>query len=414
MLMERADVEKGKIVFPGASSYELMVLPNFETMTPELLEKITSLVEKGARIIGTPPVKSPSLTDYPNCDMQVLKFAEELWGSIQSPDEPGERSYGDGTIYWGGQLSNLCADELYPSYKSTADLLSSLNIQEDLISANNSIRFGHRRTDDKDIYFIANRTGESQKTSCTFRASGEPELWSGVDGTSKKLGQYRTVDGITSIDLEFVPYESYFLVFKRNKAVSNKIKEGETNFPTYGTVQTIEGAWDVSFDPIFGGPENIQFDELLDWTRHERRGVKYYSGIATYRKTIHMDGLEDKEYFIDLGVVRDIARVKLNGEDLGVIWCAPWRINILSALKEGENVLEIEVANRWINRLLGDSQAPDANVRTVQFDNGLMGGLEYQTGRYTFTTRAAMGSFNFKDPLPSGLLGPVEILTMNL
>jgi len=112
-------------------------------------------------------------------------------------------------------------------------------------------------------------------------------------------------------------------------------------------------------------------------------------------------------------VVRDIARVKLNGEDLGVIWCAPWRLDISAALKEGKNELEIEVANRWINRLLGDSQDPDANVSTVQFDDGLMGGLKYQTGRYTFTTRAAMGSFNFNEPLSSGLLGPVEILTTN-
>ncbi len=174
-------------------------------------------------------------------------------------------------------------------------------------------------------------------------------------------------------------------------------------------MQTLEGAWDVSFDPDFGGPEEIQFDKLQDWTKHEKRGVKYYSGIATYRKSIHMDGLEDKEYYIDLGVVRDMARVKLNGEDIGVVWCAPWRINISNALQEGENVLEIEVANRWINRLLGDSQSPDANVRTVQFDNGLMGGLKYRTGRYTFTTKAAMGSFNFKDPLSSGLLGPVSI-----
>ncbi len=107
--------------------------------------------------------------------------------------------------------------------------------------------------------------------------------------------------------------------------------------------------------------------------------------------------------------VGDIATVKLNGKDIGVVWCAPWRIDISAALNEGNNVLEIEVANRWINRLLGDSQDPDANVRTVQFDNGLMGGLEYKTGRYTFTTKAAMGSFNFTDPLPSGLMGPVTI-----
>jgi hypothetical protein len=413
MLMERADVALGKIVFPGASSYEIMVLPNFRTMTPELLELIISLVEKGARVIGSPPAKSPSLTDYPECDIRVQKLAEELWGSTQYPDGISERSYGEGSIYWGGQLSNLSADQLYPSYTSTADLLSSMHIQEDFKSANNSIRFGHRRTADRDIYFVANRSDQLLKTACTFRASGEAELWSGVDGSFRQLTQYHVRDGITNIPLEFHPYESYFVVFNRNKARVTELKEGEANFPTFSPLFTLEGAWDVSFDPKFGGPEEIRFDELLDWTEHEMRGVKYYSGIATYRKMIEVEELEDKRYFIDLGVVKDMARVRLNGEDLGVIWCAPWRIDISGALREGENVLEIEVANRWINRLLGDSKKPDANVRTIQFANGLMGGLEYQTGRYTFTTKSAMGSFNFKDPLPSGLMGPVEILTMN-
>ncbi len=410
MLIERADVENGKIIFPGASSYEIMVLPSFETMTPELLEKITSLVEKGAKVIGTPPIKSPSLADYPNCDTQVKALAEKLWGSLQTPDKKSNRKYGEGTIYWGG---NLTSDELYPTYKNTTGLLSQMNIPADFKSTNNTIRVGHRKTEEKDIYFVANRTGEIQKTACTFRASGEPEIWSGVDGSTRKLWQYSTKDGMTTMELEFVPYESYFLVFNRSKAVKNELKEGETMFATFSTVKTIEGAWDVSFDSKFGGPDKIQFEELQDWTLHEMRGVKYYSGIATYKKTIHVDNLEDKRYYIDLGVVNDIARVNLNGEDVGVIWCAPWRIDITSALKEGENELEIEVANRWINRLLGDRQEPDANVRTVKFENGLMGGAEYKTGRYTFTTKAAMGSFNFTDPLPSGLMGPVEILKMN-
>ena len=123
--------------------------------------------------------------------------------------------------------------------------------------------------------------------------------------------------------------------------------------------------------------------------------------------------MEDKKYYIDLGVVNDIARVKLNGKDIGVIWGAPWRIDISSALKEGENKLEIEVANRWINRLVGDRQDPDVNVRTVKFENGMMGGEEYTTGRYTFTTEAAMRYFNFTEPLSSGLLGPVQIVEMS-
>ena len=126
-----------------------------------------------------------------------------------------------------------------------------------------------------------------------------------------------------------------------------------------------------------------------------------------------IDELEHKNYYIDLGVVNDIARIKLNGKDVGVVWCALWKINISSALKEGENKLEIEVANRWINRLLGDKSEPEKYTRTVKFDDGLMGGKEYKAGRYTFTTKSAMDSFRFTEPLSSGLLGPVNILEMN-
>ena len=95
---------------------------------------------------------------------------------------------------------------------------------------------------------------------------------------------------------------------------------------------------------------------------------------------------------------------------MGVAWCSPWRVEISEALKEGPNTLEIQVANRWINRLLGDSQEPDANVRTVKFDNGLLGGQEFSAGRYTFVLPMAMGSFRFTEPLPSGLIGPVRVV----
>ena len=165
MLMERADVENGKIVFPGASSYEILVLPNFKTMTPKLLEKIISLVEKGAKVLGTPPVKSPSLADYPNCDNRVKMLSEKLWDAIEPPQNIVERNYGNGRIYWGGELSPIySASTLYPTYEKTVKLLDQLNIREDFKSENNTIRFGHRRTQDLDIYFVANRTGKTQKT----------------------------------------------------------------------------------------------------------------------------------------------------------------------------------------------------------------------------------------------------------
>jgi len=412
MLMERATVENGRIVFPGATSYELMVLPDFETITPELLKTIIVLVEKGAKIIGTPPLKSPSLMDYPNCDKEVEELAKKLWGSFITPPAKSEIKYGKGTIYWGGELHNLPTDELYPSYESTSEILSELNIAEDFTSDNNTIRFGHRKTADKDIYFVANRTGSFQATECFFRAEGEPELWIGTTGETRKITDYSFSNGITAIPLEFFPYESFFVVFNTGKEVESSSDQGKGNFPEYTGLMAVDGSWNVSFNPKWGGPEEIKFEKLQDWTEHEIRGIKYYSGIANYKKSFNISNIESKnaKYFIDLGVVNDIARVKLNGKDVGVVWCSPWRIDISDALKEGTNELEIEVANRWINRLLGDRLEPDANVRTVKFENGLMGGKEYTTGKYTFTTDAAMGSFKFKEPLSSGLMGPVTIM----
>jgi hypothetical protein len=411
MLLERADVINGKIVFPGATSYEIMVLPNFDTMTPELLEKVTSLVEKGATVIGSPPVKSPSLTNYPACDSEVAALAEKLWDSLEIPSQESAVSYGEGTIYWGGKLSTDYSETtLYPSYESTVEILDRMKVQEDFVSDGSNLRFGHRRTEDRDIYFLANRTGEFQKTTCTFRASGEPELWDGVSGATRKIERYVTEEGMTAIDMEFEPHQSCFVVFNRNKASGSVEKNGEPNFPQYKKRIALEGPWEVAFDPEWGGPETITFDTLQGWTEHELRGIKYYSGIAVYTKEFDFSGIRHNgsRLFLDLGIVHDIARVKLNGNDLGVVWCAPWRIEITNDVVEGKNDLVIEVANRWINRLRGDREAPDANVRTLQFENGLLEGKEYTTGRYTFTPEMAVEQLP-GELLPSGLLGPVSI-----
>ncbi|MFY0653946.1 MAG: hypothetical protein JXQ96_18035 [Cyclobacteriaceae bacterium] len=410
MLMERATVENGKIVFPGASSYEVMVLPNFKSMTPELLKKVVELVEQGAKIIGTPPVKSPSLTDYPNCDHQVKSMAEKLWGSLEVPAERNEQKYGQGSIFWGGELTDLEEGELYPSYQNTVKLLADLKVSADFVSSNNTIRFGHRKTADRDIYFVANRSNEFQHITCSFRAKGEPEFWLTTTGETRKVVEYSTESDLIKIPMEFHPYESFFVTFSERAESS---ASSQSNFPDFEDIKTLEESWDVSFDTKFGGPERIKFDKLLDWSKHEMRGIKYYSGIATYKKNFALDNKEKGQFYIDLGEVNDMARVKLNGKDVGVVWCAPWRIEITDALKEGNNELEIEVANRWINRLLGDRQEPDANVRKVKFENGLLGGQEFTTGRYTFTTKLAMSKFHFTEPLSSGLLGPVRISKMS-
>ncbi|KKL25053.1 hypothetical protein LCGC14_2409170 [marine sediment metagenome] len=393
-------VRKGKIEFPGGTSYSVMVLPRIETMTPETLAKIASLIKSGATVIGSPPVKSPSLVDYPKCDDKVKEIAKKIWGTLEPPMEKTERKYGRGTIYFGGPKPK----ELYPEYDSTASILKQMGIAEDFTSTG-SVRYGHRSTKQQEIYFVANKSDEPIKVDCTFRVSkGKPQLWNPVTGERRSLLQYKVEGALTTIPMQFHPYESFFVVFPR-KAPKQPAIAGEVNFPLAKPVATLQGPWGVSFDPKWGGPEKITFDELYDWTKSEDRGIKYYSGIATYRKNFDLPHQSGKKIYLDLGTIHDIARVRLNGKDLGVVWCAPWRVDITDAVKTTSNTLEIEIANRWPNRLLGDSLEPDKDVRTVKWESGFLEGKEYKTGRYTFTTAKGYGKL-----LPSGLIGPVQIL----
>ncbi|MEI6194115.1 MAG: glycosyl hydrolase [Verrucomicrobiota bacterium] len=407
ILLDRAEVKHGLIVFPGGTSYRLLVLPKIETMTPRLLRKICELVRAGATVVGSPPQKSPSLSNYPACDEEVKSLSLGLWGSSQMPTLAMKRSYGNGYIHWGGEWSSGNTN-LYPAYALTAGLLRSMGVAEDFSSIG-SVRYGHRRTTDRDIYFVANRNADSVQADCRFRVGqGRPQLWNPVTGERRALPQFKQKNGLTAILLTFAAFQSFFIIFD---AQSKSAATDKRNFPSRTNILELTGAWDVTFDPQWGGPAQVTFDSLTDWSQRAERGIKYYSGIATYRKTFAAAPVSGKKIFLDLGVVHDLARVRLNGKDLGVVWCAPWQVDITDVLKTGGNQLEIEVANRWVNRLVGDQQPADAKVRTVRFPSGLLGGNAYPAGRYTFETRSLRGGlFKADSPLlPSGLLGPVTL-----
>ena len=172
-------------------------------------------------------------------------------------------------------------------------------------------------------------------------------------------------------------------------------------------MQDHSGPWEVAFDPKWGGPEKITFSALQDWSARPEPGIKYYSGIATYRKIINLGQDPLAKIYLDLGVVHDMARVKINGKDLGVVWCAPWRVEVTGVIKAGDNQVEIEVVNRWANRLIGDRQPADANARTLVCPPGFFGGQAFKTGRYTYCLH---DPYNAQSPLdPAGLIGPVTL-----
>jgi len=429
-------------------SYRLLVLPERETMTPALLRKVRDLAAAGATVIGPRPRKSPSLAGYPACDAEVKALAAELWGDCDG-DRVTEHPFGKGRVIWEKSRSAVVTSktiaaavpvdnsgvvspedktwtvgappinepEQYGDYAIAAGVLVMMNVAPD-ISSYFPLRYAHRVDGAADIYFVANPENRDVAAEPNFRVRGKrPELWDPVTGETRELKIFTVKGLLTSVPLRFAPHQSFFLVFREPIGPAT---DSRPNFAVSNEVAVLDGAWDISFDPHWGGPEKISFDKLEDWSKRPEAGIKYYSGLATYRKSFDWKspadpGTPDRKIrlFLDLGVVKNIARVRLNGRDLGVVWCAPWRLDITASVKPGGNVLEIQVANLWPNRLIGDEQEPpDAEYakggNLVRWPEWLLKGEPHPSrGRYTFTT---WKHFTKDSPLlPSGLLGPVTI-----
>jgi (4-O-methyl)-D-glucuronate---lignin esterase len=457
-LLAGASVENGRIVFPGGMSYRVLVLPEQETMTPALLRKIKRLVEAGATVIGPPPGKSPSLSGFPACDDEIRRLAEELWGNCDGV-RVKERGCGRGRIIREKRLSGdagpasaegamrrlgpaekgtwdvgappLAEPEQYGDFAVAARFLERTGIPPDF-EADARLRYAHRRDGKTDIYFVSNSVDECLGTECVFRVCGRlPELWDAVTGEIRRLDEFAFENGRTSVPLRFEPHQSFFIVFRKETVGSRR---GQRNFPVRELAGDIGGPWEVAFNPAWGGPQKIQFSDLEDWSRRPEEGIKFYSGSAVYRKTFDLppdtvrrldsstrgenpasrpssDG--PTRLWLDLGTVKNIARLRLNGRDLGVVWCAPWRVEITGAVNASDNRLEITVANLWVNRLIGDEQQPPdceygRDGRLVRWPEWLLRGERRPSrSRLTFAT---WKHYSKDSPLlPSGLLGPVTI-----
>lgn len=298
---------------------------------------------------------------------------------------------------------------LYPSYQDTAALLAQDGLQE-IFTSNGNLRFHQRRTADRDIFFIANRDAGTSSCEGLFRTDGsKPELWDPTTGSIRALPSFtKQQDGVVSVPLEFAAHEGYFIVFDR-KATAEQ--GAGANFASRKLVQTLNGTWQVRFDPTWGGAEQpVPFTALTDWTTHKYSGIKYYSGIAVYEMRFDSNpAVLDSKIILDLGHVEDMARITLNGKLLGTVWSAPYRVSIPAGLmKQDDNLMQIEVVNTWHNRLVGDTQPEDAAKRKLQWKSGLLGGRTYSAGRYTFSNRPdASGALH-----PAGLIGPVRILEL--
>jgi hypothetical protein len=203
---------------------------------------------------------------------------------------------------------------------------------------------------------------------------------------------FQQKDGRTVVPLEFDPCGSTFVIFRKPIA-TNAVGAARSNYPRVETRLTLAGAWDVSFDPKWGGPEEVIFDHLVDWTARPEPGIKFYSGTAVYRKRFNLPPMPDKDtrLLLDLGAVHEVGSVRLNGHDLGVVWTKPARVDITGAVKAADNELEVTVVNLWPNRLIGDEALPKEQRVT-------------ETNMHKYGSRSPL--------LPSGLIGPVSVLSV--
>lgn len=380
-IQERLQVRNGRYVLPDGMSYRLLVLPPLETMRPALLEKLYDLILAGGAVLGPPPLRSPSLHDYPVADRQVQQLVKAIWGPLDGRNKT-ETMTGKGRVFWGIDIK---------------EGMEQLNVRPDLLGLEmnapawngpmvDGLPWVHRETEEGDIYFISNQTDGTVSVNASFRIADRlPELWDAVTGDRRFLPEFHRDSKRIIVPLRFAPRQSHFIVFRQKMEIQ---KGQDRNFPDLETAHTLEGPWKVSFDPALGGPGPVVFNLLEDWTRRSETGIQHYSGMAVYRKEFALPATAaGRRVYLDLGDVRSLAKVHLNGADLGVVWCAPWHVEVTSVLKEGENRLEIEVVNTWINRLLADEKLPEDK-------------------RITWVAREAIRD---QKPQTSGLLGPVTV-----
>jgi hypothetical protein len=382
VILNRLSVEDGRWVTPGGTSYRILYLGGTsQRMTLPVLRKLRDMVAQGAVLVGNRPVDSPSLADD---EKEFRRVEDQLWGR-----KPGKNStphkFRKGQVY-----SGMTPDQA----------LAALGVAEDFDSAGaNSaakIMFLHRRLEDGDLYFVDNRSGEAQDIPATFRVAGKtPEVWDAASGAVRPVS-YNIADGRTAVPLHLDPWGTAFVVFRKPATEQTVTLPTPRETPLTQFDEALNRDWMVNFEPNRGAPESVTFGRLTSWSENADAGVKYFSGTATYTKTIDVPASalgKGRHLWLDLGEVKDIADVAVNGKYLGILWKEPYKVDLTNALQPGDNRIIVQVTNLWVNRMIGDQQP-------------------WSLKKYTFTDFAP---YKADSPLlPSGLLGPVRISSVSV
>ncbi len=385
VLLHHTSVRGGRIYLDSGMSYRLLVLPaDNGMMTVQTLRKLKELVSEGAILLAPKPQASPSLGDL-SASSAFGELTESLWGD--APIGADGRAVGKGRVFDHGDIEPLLAQlSIAPDLtwtKPTA-LGAKLARPMPIGDSEDDLVYLHRHTAQDEIYFVATQKLQSFDTTVTFRVSGKrPSAWNPMTGERSAVS-YSMHDGLTSVPLHFEADGSTFIVFDDVDSVPSRTVAPRT----LTTLQDLTGEWTLTFPKA--GPRATG-GSLQSWTESSDPAVKYFSGTATYTRTFTLPkSSATNGLILDLGDVREIAEVSINGTKLNtILWTAPYRIETGRLLHAGENTIKVEVTNFWPNRLIGDEQP----------------GV---TARQTFT---GIHAYSANSPLfPAGMLGPVTLL----
>lgn len=377
VIQTRISVRDGKLVLPDGMQYSMLVLPQLETMRPELLLKITELVEQGAVVFGPAPKRSPSLQNYPEADKLVGKLAENLWGKLDG-EKVQAATIGKGMVISGMAL------------QAALDLAG---VKPDCrLNDNDPVLFIHRRLANGEIYFLSNQSEQTIGVSPEFNVAGkQPELWDPVSGTARNLPEFTSSGGKTVVPLQMEANQSMFIVF--NEA-ANAPFGARTNFPKGKIEAEISTPWQVKFSPAQRGPAHpVTMEKLQDWSSFTNDSIRFYSGTAVYSNSFELPAVsKGNRTVLNLGKLTALGKVRINGKQAGGAWTPPWQVDITDFVKKGKNTVDISMVNTWVNRLIGDS-------------------FLHENDRPTW---CPVNPYKPASPLqPSGLLGPVNVISVN-
>jgi len=385
VILSRASARHLRLTLPDGMSYRYLVLPHQPdaVLSPATLRKINELARAGVPVIGP-----TNLTAV----VKPLRLG---------PLEAVTR-----------------ADGIAPD----------LELRD--LSRGADLDWIHRRDGGTEIYFLSNQRASEANARVVFRVAGKPpELWDAVTGNLGELPEWREEGPRTVVPMKFAPRQTWFVVFRdKHRSKHPSAPKAAKNFPELKRVQDLAGPWTVQFDPKWFYPVTglhgdavtgmVRFEQLEDWSLKPESAIQHFSGIAVYRQAFDLGAVPSGRVLLDLGVVKNVARVRLNGRDLGVVWTAPWQVEITGVVKAKANELEIEIANLWPNRLIGDSGLPRAQRRTVSniatYETVLSQDWLSGSNWGRSTCPSCIERLKTGKPaalLPSGLLGPVTIQT---